>query len=156
MTAAHDFAAFVGIDRSDQHLDICFQAAGEQEVHHTRISSSPEAVQQWLHKLRERFPGPGFAVCLEQPAVALMHFFLHCEDVVLYPVNPLSLARYRQAFVTSRAKSDLGDATFLLELVRDHRHRLTPWHPDDTATRTLSLLCEGRRKAVDLRTRLSN
>jgi len=107
--------------------------------------------------LRVRFPGGHFAICLEQPAASLLHFFVHCQDVVLYPVNPLSLSRYRHAFVTSKAKSDAGDsdagdAAFLLELVRDHRHKLTPWQPDAEQTRALALLCEGRRKAVDLRT----
>jgi transposase len=75
---------------------------------------------------------------------------------VLFPVNPLTLARYREAFTTSRAKDDAGDAAYLLELVRDHRDKLPAWRPDDAATRSLSLLCEGRRKAVDLRTRLCN
>lgn len=40
--------------------------------------------------------------------------------------------------------------------MRDHRDKLPVWRPDDAATRSLSLLCEGRRKAVDLRTRLCN
>jgi transposase len=151
-----EFAAIVGLDRSDQYLDICLQATGANKVHHTRISSQPESIQEWLNGLRESFPGGHFAICLEQPAAALLHFFVHCEDVVLYPVNPLTLSRYRQAFVTSKAKSDVGDATFLLELAREHRHKLTAWNPHDANTRALALLCEGRRKAVDLRTKLSN
>jgi transposase len=85
-----------------------------------------------------------------------LHIFVHCPDVVLYPVNPLSLSRYRHAFVTSKAKCDASDAAFLLELVRDQRHKLTAWHSDDEQTRSVALLCEARRKAVDLRTRLSN
>jgi transposase len=154
--ATPSFTALIGLDRSDKKLDLCVQVTGTNKIEHTCITNSPEAAQEWLSALRLRFPGGHFALCLEQPAAALLHFFVHCPDVVLYPVNPLSLSRYRHAFVTSRAKSDSGDAAFLLELLRDHRHKLTPWQPDDEQTRALTLLCEARRNAVDLRTQLSN
>ena len=47
--------------------------------------------------------------------------------LVLYPVNPATAARYRQAFKTSRAKSDPSDAQVCLELLLQHRDKLTPW-----------------------------
>ncbi len=150
------FAALIGIDRSDKKLDLCIQVPSSHKIERTCIINSPETVQEWLNGLRSRFPKGAFAICLEQPAAALLHFFVHCQDVVLYPVNPLSLSRYRPAFVTSKAKSDAGDAAFLLELVRDQRHKLSPWQPDAEQTRALALLCEARRNAVDLRTKLSN
>jgi transposase len=37
-------------------------------------------------------------------------------------VNPLQASRYRQRHVTSRAKSDRGDALVLAEVVRTDRH----------------------------------
>jgi hypothetical protein len=36
----------------------------------------------------------------------------------LYPINPQTLARYRQAFYTSRAKDDPVDSQLLEELLR--------------------------------------
>jgi transposase len=48
------------------------------------------------------------------------------------------------------------DADLLCELVHSHRGRLKAWKPDDTLTRTLATLNEGRRKAVDQRTALAN
>lgn len=76
--------------------------------------------------------------------------------LVLYPVNPATTARYRQAFKTSRAKSDPSDAEVCLELLLHHRAKLTPWRPEDVQTRQLSRLLEQRRGAVDLRTLLTN
>ena len=75
---------------------------------------------------------------------------------VLYPVNPATAARYRQAFKTSRAKSDPSDAQVCLELLLQHRDKLTPWLPDDPPTRELGRLLEHRRGTVDLRTLLTN
>ena len=156
--AASEFAAFIGIDRSDKYLDVCLQVAQESAGgrEQSRIASTPEVLAQWLAQLQLRFPGGDLAICLEQPAAALMEFLSHCPHVVLFPVNPLTLSRYREAFTTSRAKCDAGDASFLMELVRDHREKLPAWRPDDATTRSIALLCEGRRKAVDLRTGLCN
>jgi hypothetical protein len=44
---------------------------------------------------------------------------------VLYPVNPATTARYRQAFKTSRAKDDPSDAQICLELLLHHRTLLS-------------------------------
>jgi transposase len=41
----------------------------------------------------------------------------------VYPINPMSVARYRERHSTSGAKSDPGDAHVLAEIVRlDHAH----------------------------------
>ena len=59
---------------------------------------------------------------------------------MLYPVNPKTLAKYREAFSPSRAKADPRDAEYLVELVLQHRERLKAWVPDEEKTRTLRLL----------------
>ena len=78
------------------------------------------------------------------------------EFLVLYPVNPKALARYREAFHPSGAKDDPTDAALLLDLLRKHRDQLRPWHPDTVAARRLQLLGEHRRKLVNLRGGLTN
>jgi len=74
----------------------------------------------------------------------------------LYPVNPKTLARFREAFTPSRAKDDPRDAEYLVELLIHHRERLKAWLPDDEQTRTLQLLVEHRRRLVGDQTRISN
>jgi len=56
----------------------------------------------------------------------------------------------------SGAKSDPADATLILELLCKHSERLRPFHPDTEETRTLQLLVEARREAVDDKTRYLN
>jgi len=78
------------------------------------------------------------------------------DFLVLYPINPNTLSKYREAFATSKAKDDPSDAYLLMELVTKHRDKLHPWYPDDELTRSIGILAEARRKAVNLRTKLSN
>jgi len=72
---------------------------------------------------------------------------LKYDLLVLYPINPTTLAKYREAFSPSRAKDDPQDAEYLVELLIHHRERLKPWLPDDEKTRTLQYLVEHRRRA---------
>ena len=75
---------------------------------------------------------------------------------MLYPINPATLAKYREAFSTAGGKDDPTDADYLLDLLEHHRNRLRSWHPDDEKTRTLRLLVEHRRRLINDRTRFSN
>jgi len=149
------FTAFVGIDWADQKHDISISANSGapfcQVIQHT-----PEALTEWLGALREQFPEGKIAVCLEQSKGSLIFHLLGYEFLTLFPVNPKSFARFREAFITSGAKGDPSDADLLRELVAVHNDRLRPWKPDDEQTRTISFLAEGRRKTVGERTRLTN
>src|SRR3989441_10172204 len=106
--------------------------------------------------LHQRFAGQPIAVCLEQSRGPLIYALLQYDFFVLYPINPATLAKYRQAFSTARGKDDPTDADYLLDLLEHHRNRLRPWHPDDEKTRTLRLLVEQRRRLTGDRTRVSN
>ena len=106
--------------------------------------------------MRSGFAGAPIALCLEQPAAALLYQLMRHTFIQVYAINPVTLSRYREAFTTSRAKCDAGDASYLMELARDHRDKLTLWRADDAPTRAVCSLVEARRKAVDMHTQLSN
>jgi transposase len=93
-------------------------------------------------------------IAVETSRGPLVHALLEHADVVLYPVNPRSLQRFRETFAPSGAKDDLPDAALLLELLAKHRDRLRAWVPADAAVRALKRLVESRRHAVDQRTKL--
>jgi len=78
------------------------------------------------------------------------------ETLVLYPVNPRTVAKIREAFYPSGGKSDPVDADLLLDIVRNHRDKVRAWVPDKPRTRLLQMLVEARRNFVDERTRLTN
>jgi transposase len=151
-----DFAALIGLDWGSQSHALCLHdcTSGEQES--STLEHTPEAIAQWAAALAERFPQGRIALCLEQAKGPLISSLMTYPFLVLYPVNPATAARYRQAFKPSRAKSDPSDAEVCLELLLHHRDKLTPWQPDDPQTRELKGLLEQRRGTVDLRTLLTN
>ena len=150
------FAAYVGLDWSDRKHDVCLVDAetGCQEL--SVISHTPEALDEWARGLRSRFRGRRVAICLEQARGPVIYALLKYDHFTLYPVNPKTLARFREAFSPSRAKDDPSDAAYLVELLLHHRERLKPWLPESEKTRTLQLLVEHRRRLVSDQTRTSN
>jgi transposase len=149
-------AAFVAIDWSDQKHDICLVDASTSKKECLVLQHTPEALGEWAVSLRTRFAGRKIAVCVEQSRGPLIYALLKYDFLLLYPINPTTLAKYREAFSPSRAKDDPTDADLLLDLLLHHRDRLKAWLPDDEKTRTLQYLVEHRRRLVNDRTRISN
>ena len=149
-----EYAALIGLDWAAEKHDVCIWDAATGKSRHRVIEHTPEALADWLAELQACYPGQRLAVCLEQSRGALMYALMGHAFLDLYPINPVTLARYREAFAPSRAKDDPGDARLLSEILRLHREKLAVWKPDDEQTRTLGFLNEERRKAVNLRTKL--
>jgi transposase len=151
-----DYAALIGIDWADSKHDICLidPATGQHEASLLRHSS--QTIDEWATTLRARFGGEQIAVCLEQSRGPLIYALMKYDFITLYPVNPSTLSRYREAFSPSRHKDDSTDAAYLAELLAHHRNHLRAWQPDDEQTRTLRYLVEHRRRLVADRTRISN
>ena len=76
--------------------------------------------------------------------------------MVLFPINPVMLAKYRQAFVPSQAKDDPTDAELALELLTRHPERFKPLQPQSASLRRLAYLVEQRRLVVRDRVRFTN
>ena len=149
-------AAWVGLDWADQQHVICLYEVATGQSTLTRLEQKPEALQDWLSQLRQRFGGAPVAIVLEQARGAVIYALLSADFVRLYPVNPQSLASYRKAYAPSGAKSDPADAVLLMEMVRKSPERFRVWKPDDADTRSLQLLTENRRQLVNQKTALTN
>src|SRR6266508_1621065 len=151
-----EFAALIGIDWASQRDALCLYDCATGKRESSMLEHTPEAIAQWARGLQARFRGNQIALCLEQTRGPLIYALLEYSFFVLYPINPATAARYRQAFKTSRAKDDPSDAQVCLELLLHHREQLTPSLVNDGATRELSRLLEARRSLIDLRTLLTN
>ncbi len=148
-------AAVIGLDWGNDHHDVALQVTGASTVEQCRLVHEPAALAAWLTTLEQRFGGAAVGIAIETSRGPVVHALLEAPFVVLYPVNPRSLCRFREAFVPNGAKDDGPDARLLLELLVKHRALLHPWHPDDAATRALDRLVQFRRATVDLRTQLT-
>ena len=141
------FAAFVGLDWADAKHDVCLQAAGTAQREFLRLEHSPEEINAWVQTLRTRFNGQPVAVCLELTKGPIVSALRHDDCLVLFPVNPLTVAKDREAFTPSRAKDDPTAAELQVELLLKHRDKLTPLRPQSPTIRALAQLVEYRRGA---------
>jgi transposase len=153
--ASLEFTAYIGIDWSDTHHDICLQPAGTDEREFERIAHQPKDIEQWAHSIHKRFGGP-IAVALELSKGPIVSALQRDDFFVLIPVNPSMLAKYREAFKPSGAKDDPTDAALAVDLVVRHPERFKPLQPQSAEMRTLVHLVEKRRRLVEDRRRFSN
>src|SRR5262245_47244792 len=150
------FAAFVGIDWADVKHDVCLQTADSTKRECFQLEHTPETIDAWVTTLRTRFNGQLVAVCLERTKGSLVSALRTYDFLVLFPINPLMLARYREAFTPSRAKDDPTDAALQLELLLTHRDKLQPLQPQSPTMRALEQLVEHRRRVVGDKVRITN
>lgn len=146
-------ALFIGIDWADQKHD-CHIIDQHGKGQHQELEHSPEAIEAWLTQVQQQSGGRPIAIMLEQACGPLVHALMFRQNVLLYPVNPKQLARYRESFPGGDGKSDPTDAAYLARMLRERIETLKAWQPDDEETRLLSRLCQQRRKVVDAQTKL--
>lgn len=152
----NSYVALVGLDWADQKHDVALRTAGSQRVEQSTFKHEPQAIAQWVGSLRQRFGEGKIAIVLEQSRGALIYALMGYDNLVLYPINPKTLAKLRAALYPSGKKDDPVDAGLLLEFLEKFGSKLSVWKPDNVITRQLSFLVEARRGFVDQRTSLVN
>jgi transposase len=148
----NNYVAFIAIDWADRQHVFSLQVAGQSTKETGTLEQKPEVIGPWVAKLRERFGGRPVAIAVEQSRGALIHALLSYDFIVIYPLHPSTVAKFREAFKSSGAKNDPLDTDQILQILTKHRELLKPLNPDTEETRLLARLVEDRRKAVDLRT----
>lgn len=156
MKEQKQIVAWMGVDWADQGHHVWEYNVGTGGKENYAVQHSAESLQEWLSAVRSRYAGKPVAVVVEQARGGLVYALMNTDFIVIYPVNPQSLAKYRKALYPSGAKSDPADAELLGEMVRQNPERFRAWVPADQQTRTLQLLTEGRRKLVEDMTALTN
>lgn len=141
-------AAFVGLDWADAKHDVCRQAAGPAHRAFLSLAQSPAEIHAWGQTRRTRCNGQPVAVCLDLTKGPIVSALRHDAFLVLFPVNSLTVARYREAFPPSRAKDAPTEAELQVALLLKHRDKLKPLQPQSPAMRALTQLVAHRRRLV--------
>ena len=149
------FAAYVGIDWADKKHDFCIEIPAEGTQEFDVIPHRINLIDQWVRTLYARVKGP-IAVAVELTRGPLISALQMYDFIVIYPVNPGSLAKYRQTFTPSRAKDDPTDAALAVDMLRRHTERFKPLRAQSADMRALVTLVEQRRQLVGERVRLTN
>lgn len=140
-----DFAALIGIDWADKKHDICEQPAGNEPRSLSVIASRPEAIHAWAMDLKQRYPKQRIAVCCELTKGPLVFALSKYNHLVLFPVNPATVASSRKAF-----------ANIQTDILSQHMDKLRTLLPASADVRALAQLTEYRRTLVQDRVNLSN
>ena len=149
------FAAYVGIDWADKKHDLCTQIPAEGIQEFDVIPHQANRIDEWLRLLHKRVKGP-IAVAVELTKGPLISALQKYDFVVIYPINPSSLAKYRQTFVPSRAKDDPTDAALAVDMLLRHPERFEALRAQGVDMRTLVTLVEQRRQLVSEKVRITN
>ena len=151
-----NFAALIGIDWADRKHDICEINRKTNTQHFSVISSQPKAINAWANELNKKYNGQLVAVACELKKGPLIYALSKFSHIVLFTINPSSVAKYRKAFTQSGAKDDPTDAAIQVEILQLHMRKLNVITPDSESIRCLAQLVEYRRKLVQDRVDLTN
>lgn len=155
-SASPAIVAWMGLDWGDKEHAFSLATEGSSQVESGKILQTAETLHGWLKELETRFQGRPVALAIEAGGHPLLYVLAQYPWLELYPINPITSARYRTAFTVSGAKDDQPDSRVLLDLVRLHRSKLTRWEPSDEQTHLLDALVRIRRDWVDRRTQYLN
>lgn len=149
------FTAVIGIDWADKKHDVCVQAIGSDVREFSRISHKVEKIHEWAQLMVERHGGQ-MAVAVELSKGPIVSALQKYNFFVIYPINPTTLAKYREAFNPSGAKDDPTDAELALDILLNHPNHFTPLNPQSVEMRSLMTLVEQRRRIMNDRIRITN
>jgi hypothetical protein len=149
-------AACVGIDWADAQPDGCRQTAGAAHPACCQLAPTPAALAAGGPTRRTRFPGHPVALWRARTTGPLVSAVRTYACVVLCPLNPLTLARYRQAFPPRRATAAPTDAALQLARLLTHRDQLQPLPPQSPTRRARAQRVAHRRRVGGDQVRLTH
>ena len=115
---------YCGIDWAEDHHDIALVDREGNLLARRRVSDDAAGLAGLLALLAGHGDSAQdlIPVAIETPR-GLLVACLRATGRKVYPINPMSVARYRERHSTSGAKSDAADAHVLAEIVRlDRAH----------------------------------
>ena len=149
---------FVGDDWAEDHHDVELVDEQGRRLARARLPEGLDGVTR-LHALIAEHMPPDWADLDPGDAAGRVRVGIETErgawvaalvaaGYQVYPINPMSVARYRQRHSTSGAKSDAGDAHVLAEIVRlDHTHH-RPVADDSTQAEAMKLVARTHQTLI--------
>jgi transposase len=154
---------FVGDDWAEDHHDVELEDAVGRKLARIRLPEGLEGITK-LHALIASHAPPEWADLPGEEAAGQVVIgietdrgpwvtALRAAGYQVFAINPLSSARYRERYSTSGAKSDVGDAHVLAEIVRLDRDHHRQVAGDSDLADAVKLLARAHQTAVWERTR---
>jgi transposase len=140
---------FCGIDWAEDHHDVALVDAGGQVLARLRITDDAAGLAALLELLAQHGDSAQDPVpaAIETPR-GLLVACLRAAGRPVYPVNPMSVARYRDRYSVAGRKSDKGDSAVLANVLRTDLHAHRPLPADSELARAVAVLARAQQDAV--------
>jgi transposase len=140
---------FCGIDWAEDHHDIALADRDGTLLARQRISDDAAGLARLLDLLAEHGDTPDnpIPVAIETPR-GLLVACLRATGRKVYPLNPMSVARYRDRHSVAGRKSDPGDAFVMANVLRTDRHAHRPLPEDSELAQAIAVLARAQQDAV--------
>ena len=148
---------YCGIDWAEDHHDIALANRDGTLLARRRISDDAAGLAELLALLAEHgdTPDDPVPVAIETPR-GLLTACLRATGRPVYPVNPMSVARYRDRHSVAGKKSDHGDSVVLANVLRTDMHAHRPLPADTELAQAIAVLARAQQDAVWDRTTAHN
>jgi len=148
---------YCGIDWAEDHHDIALVSRDGTLLARRRISDDAAGLAALVALLAEYgdTPGDPVPVAIETPR-GLLVACLRATGRPVYPVNPMSVARYRDRHSVAGKKSDHGDSFVLANVLRTDMHAHRPLPADSELAQAIAVLARAQQDAVWDRTTAHN
>ena len=138
-----------GIDWAERHHDIALVDDNGRLLAKRRIADDAAGFRALLALLADHGAGPDQPVPIAmETSRGLLAAALLGAGYPLCPINPLAVARYRDRYSVSRAKSDAGDAFVLANILRTDPDAHRPLPADTELAQAVRVLARAQQDAV--------
>ena len=140
---------YCGIDWAEDHHDIALVDRDGNLLARRRVSDDAAGLAGLLALLAEHGDTPDhlIPVAIETPR-GLLVACLRATSRQVYPINPMSVARYRDRHSVAGRKSDHGDSFVLASVLRTDMHAHRPLPADSELAQAVAVLARAQQDAA--------
>jgi transposase len=147
---------FVGDDWAEDHHDVEIQDETGRKLAAKRLPEGVAGIAR-LHELIAAHLGadgdPGQVVVAIETDRGLWVQAMVAAGYTVYGLNPKQVARFKERYITSGAKSDAADAHALADMVRTERHQLRAVAADTAGAEAIKVVARAHQTLIWERTR---
>jgi len=141
---------FAGIDWSEKFLDFHLRTAGGKVLAEGQVKPSVEGMADLFARLESHALASEIGIAIETAHGAWVQALLD-RGYQVYPLNPKTVERFREALSANGVKTDKIDRKVLAMFLVTFHQENKPLRPDDPEIIQLRILCQDRLRLVEER-----
>lgn len=146
---------FAGLDWGSERHAVCVVDGDGKVAAHFEVVHDAAGLAELAVKLAKVAPHAEVPIAIERPSGLLVDSLVDAGHVVV-PIHPNVVKACRPRYRAVGAKSDLGDAYLLADVLRTDGHRFRPLTPQSDAIKALRALVRTRDDLVAGRVAMAN